>query len=177
MHQVYVRIVLSTILEEFESEVQFYTEQLAITEKNWLDWKEGQVNLSAENLQKIKNLFTDYEWLVLQKVLRQTILFPEKRNTAVQEYRHIKTAIAKKWLAGDLAEVELIAPAKESPKVNPFINIRVTVKYGEWGYDDILSFRLPSMIQQQIEKAEVPLLDWVNENLVETYTKDDEAVS
>lgn len=29
------------------------------------------------------------------KILRQTILFPEKRNLAVSEYKRLKTTIAK----------------------------------------------------------------------------------
>lgn len=171
MNQVYVDIVCSAILEQFDSEEHFFTEQLDITLEAWEDWKNSKRNLSSENLQKVKNLFSDYEWLVLQKVLRQTILFPEKRNTAVQNYRRVKTAIAQKWIKGEIAQVELQTTDEE--KRNPYINIRVSVNYGEWGFDDILSFRLPAMIQQQIEGAKVPLLDWVNENLADTYTNEE----
>lgn len=173
MHNVYINIVISSILEQFDSQKHFYTDQLGVTEAEWENWKEGKQNLSSENLQKVKNLFSDYEWMLLQKVLRQTILFPEKRNVAVNEFRRLKTAIAQKWIQGNIAKVALQTSAKEDfKKIVPFINIRVSVSYGEWGFDDILSFRLPSTIQQQIEGAEVPLLDWVNENLEDTYTKD-----
>lgn len=172
MHQVYINIVISAILEQFDSEIHFYTDQLGITELDWENWKEGKINLSSENLQKVKNLFSDYEWMLLQKVLRQTILFPEKRNFAVNDYKRLKTSIARKWIKGNIAKVELQSPTQEEPKkIVPFVNIRVSVNYGEWGFDDIISFRLPSTIQQQIEGSEVPLLDWVNENLEESYVE------
>ncbi|MDH6365191.1 hypothetical protein M2139_002193 [Enterococcus sp. PF1-24] len=173
MHQVYINIVISAILEQFDSENHFYTEQLGISEFEWLNWKEGKVNLSSDNLQKIKGLFSDYEWMLLQKILRQSVLFPEKRNVAVNEYKRLKVAIAQKWLENKLATVDLIAPTKEDEEKRvPYIHLRVAVNYGEWGFDDIISFRLPAAVQQQIEGSEVPLLDWANENLLDTYIKE-----
>ena len=37
------------------------------------------------------------------------------------------------------------------------------------GYDDILNFRLPAFVQQQIKNEKIELLAWVKENLEETY--------
>lgn len=121
-------------------------------------------------MQKIKNLFTDYEWMLTQKILRQTILFPEKRNLAVSEYKRLKTTIAKKWLQSDLGVVELIPNNKQEQEiVAGYIDLKVTLAYGEWGFDDIITFRLPATIQRQLEGSKVELLDWVNENLMDTY--------
>ena len=44
----------------------------------------------------------------------------------------------------------------------------MTLAYGEWGFDDII-IRLPATIQRQLEGSKVELLDWVNENLMDTY--------
>lgn len=171
MHQVYVDIIIDAIIEHYETEARFYKEYLQITKEDWSAWKQGQQNLSNEVMQKIKNLFTDYEWMLTQKILRQTILFPEKRNIAVSEYKRLKTIIAKKWLQTGVGLAELV-PTKgneDDPSEQGYIDLKVTAAYGEWGFDDIVTFRLPATVQPQLEGSKVELLDWVNENLMGTY--------
>lgn len=173
MNQVYLDLVLNAIIEQYRSEKVFYEEILGVDEASWLTFKQGDYTFSAETNQKIKNLFSDYEWMLSQKVIRQTILFPEKRHTAVAEYREMKTIVARKWIASGVAEVTLI-PHKngEQQTSREFIDLRVSIDYQTWGYNDILSFRLPAHMQSQIETAQkqTALLDWVNENLTEAYT-------
>lgn len=168
MHQVYIDLIISVLLEQFESEQFFLDEYLLINKEEWDAWKKGEKNLPSEAMQKVKNLFTDYEWMLTQKILRQTIIFPEKRTIAVAEYKQIKTRIAQKWLHSGVAEVELI-PLKNEQHPSRYLDLKVSIHYDEWGYDDILNYRLPADIQQQIEGEKVELLDWVNENLEETY--------
>ena len=86
MHQVYIDLIMSVLLEQFETEKNFLDEYLLISPEQWQKWKDGEKNLPSEAMQKVKNLFTDYEWMLTQKILRQTIIFPEKRNVAVAEY-------------------------------------------------------------------------------------------
>jgi hypothetical protein len=168
MHQMYIDIIIDAIIEQFETEERFYSEYLQLTKENWENWKSGRINLTGEEMQKIKNLFTDYEWMLIQKILRQTILFPEKRNIAVSEYKRLKTVIAKKWLQTGVGIAELI-PEKNKEVKQTFIDLKVTAAYGEWGFDDIVTFRLPATLQGQLEGSKVELLDWVNENLMGTY--------
>ncbi|EIA6622537.1 hypothetical protein [Enterococcus faecalis] len=169
MHQVYVDIIVDAIIEQYQTEENFYS-AYQIQAADWQAWKEGQFGLDNEVMQKIKNLFTDYEWMLTQKILRQTILFPEKRNLAVSEYKRLKTTIAKKWLQSDLGVVELIPNNKKEQEITAgYIDLKVTLAYGEWGFDDIITFRLPATIQRQLEGSKVELLDWVNENLMDTY--------
>ncbi|EIQ7102380.1 hypothetical protein LVP17_002036 [Enterococcus faecalis] len=169
MHQVYVDIIVDAIIEQYQTEENFYSDY-QIQAADWQAWKEGQFGLDNEVMQKIKNLFTDYEWMLTQKILRQTILFPEKRNLAVSEYKRLKTTIAKKWLQSDLGVVELIPNNKQEQEIAAgYIDLKVTLAYGEWGFDDIITFRLPATIQRQLEGSKVELLDWVNENLMDTY--------
>ncbi|WP_086347276.1 hypothetical protein [Candidatus Enterococcus clewellii] len=168
MHQVYIDIILSAIIEQYSSEETFYLDYLNIDETQWVNWKNGAGNLSNEDMQKVKNLFTDYEWMLTQKIMRQTVLFPEKRNIAVSEYKRLKTIIAGKWLKSDVGRAELL-PSGGTNEDEGFINLKVSVSYGEWGFDDILTFRLPSRLQPQLEGSKVELLDWVDENLMDTY--------
>ncbi|MFV0560280.1 MAG: hypothetical protein ACK5NA_06140 [Enterococcus sp.] len=170
MHQVYIDLIVSVVLEQFETEQKFCSDYLKVDEVQWDKWKKGEQNLPNEVMQKVKNLFTDYEWMLTQKVLRQTVIFPEKRNIAVAEYRQIKTKIAQKWLQSSAGFVELLpVSSTEENQEQTYLDLKVSIKYDEWGYDDVLSFRLPATIQQQIESEKVELLDWINENLEETY--------
>lgn len=168
MNDVYIDLIISTIIENFGSEEAFYQDRLGISPDRWKNWKKGFNGLSPEEMQKIKNLFSDYEWMLLQKVLRQTIIYPEKRTFAVTEFRRLKTKIARKWLNIGLATVEILNTTGEN-ETGQYLDLRVTIDYGQWGYDDILNFRLPAYIQQQIDNEQVALLDWVNDKLEETY--------
>jgi hypothetical protein len=169
MHQVYVDIIVDAIIERFETEKYFYEEYLRLTAAQWGAWKAGEQGLSGEAMQKIKSLFTDYEWMLTQKVLRQTILFPEKRNLAVLEYKRLKTLIAKQWLQTGAGVAEIVPQKEEGQNNQRYINLKVTIVYGEWGFDDIVTFHLPAVVQAQLESSKVELLDWVNENLMGTY--------
>lgn len=170
MHHSYVDIILETIVEQFENEENFYMEQLQLSQEAWEKWKKSQYQLSNEGMQKIKNLFTDYEWMLVQKVLRQTILFPEKRQSAVSEYKRVKTQIAKKWLQSTIGRAEIApdVPKKEDKQQNN-IHLKVILSYEDWGFDDIVTFTLPSKIQALLRGSKVELLEWVNENLTDVY--------
>lgn len=80
MHEVYIQILMNTIHEQYATERNFFEGILGSEEEQWVAWKAGKASLSAEQNQKIKNLFSDYEWMLLQKILRQTIIFPEKET-------------------------------------------------------------------------------------------------
>lgn len=175
MHQVLITIMVETIKEQYGSENYFYQNRLGIDDKKWLNFKSGAQPLNEEQMQKIKGLFSDYEWMLVQKILRQTIIFPERRNYAFSQYRRLKTIIAKKWLKNGGA-AELISKKTEEKAGRPmteFIDLKVSMKYGEWGYDDILSFRLPAIVQRQVEGSKVDLLEWVDENLTNTYVHEE----
>lgn len=168
MNDIYINLIISTIIENFGTEEAFYQDRLGVSSAAWEDWKKGFSTLSAEEMQKIKNLFSDYEWMLLQKVLRQTIIYPEKRTIAVTEFRRMKTKIARKWLNSGIGTVEILDTQEEN-EIGKSLDLRVTIDYKEWGYDDILNFRLPAYVQQQINNEQVALLDWVNNKLEETY--------
>ncbi|MGY3749643.1 hypothetical protein [Vagococcus acidifermentans] len=179
MHQALVRIVQDRIQEQFINEELFCKHYLQISTEVWWEWQKGRSNLPADVMQKMKGLFSDYEWMLVQKIIRQTILFPEKRNYVVSEYKRLKAIIAKKWLHSDEADVELVSKKSHFPRqseqqvMKHTVNLRVVMSYGEWGYDDILEFFMPAVIQQQIEDASVDLLEWVDENLEDTYMADE----
>lgn len=180
MHQAIVNIILDQIKDQFISEAVCYTHFLDIPPKEWEDWKKGLRHLPNEKMQKLKGLFSDYEWMLIQKIARQATLFPEKRNYVVPEYKRLKSIIAKEWIQTGLTKVELITQQSvpQTKGANypqkQIVNLRIFISYGEWGYDDILEFYMPGIIQQQITDSKVDLLEWVDENLIEAYTENDE---
>ena len=146
----------------------FYKHHLGLSQEHWEQWKQGKISLNPEESQKIKNIFSDYEWMLLQKILRQTIIYPEKRQVAVEEYKKLKIKIAQKWLNSNCGIVEF-QQIKEEDKKEHLIDLRVSLQYGEWGFDDVLNFRLPAAIQHQVVSQKVALLDWVNQELESAY--------
>ncbi|WP_326716860.1 hypothetical protein [Vagococcus jeotgali] len=176
MHTAMVNIILDRIQDQYVSEELFCHDVLDLSIDKWTDWKSGNKPLPTDKMQKIKGLFSDYEWMLIQKIISQTLVFPEKRNFAVMEYKHLKSVIATTWIKSGIAKVELIAEQRFSSEdilttsQKRVINLRIIMSYDEWGYDDILEFFMPSVVQQQIEESKVDLLEWLDENLVNTYT-------
>ena len=166
MSDVYLMILLDVIKEKYYSEKVFYQTQLGIDEEAWNDFKQGKRSLSAENTQKLKNLFTDYEWMLFQKVLRQTVVYPEKRGIAVKEYRKMKYLIASKWMNHQLAKVEIVEESNQNQEKQALL-LAVHLYYQEWGYDDILTFRVPARLQKQLASDQIKLLDWFDEQIEE----------
>ena len=170
MNETMIKIILDEITLEFDSEQLFCKNYLHYSYDKWNQWKQGKAALPNEVMTKIKGLFSDYEWMLMQKVAEQSLFFPEKRNYAVQEFRRLKTLIAKKWIELPISYVELVTKtAVNSSK--EIINLRVILKYGEWGYDDILNFPMPSYVSKQIDNSTKGLLEWVDHELTEVYVE------
>ena len=81
MHEAFVLIVVNAIRERYVSEKAFYTEELGISGQSWTRWKNGERGLKAENLQKIARLFTDYEWMLANKVARNADVLQKSLQT------------------------------------------------------------------------------------------------
>lgn len=179
MHEALVAIIEDRVQHQFLNAQEFCETYLKVDVSEWESWKNGTGTLNTESMQLVKNLFSDYEWMLIQKLIRQAILFPEKRNYIVMEYKRLKTLIAKKWINSGEAMVELISQQESATRrekawsaAQGMINLKVSLQYDSWGYDDILYFHLPAVVQRQIEDAPVDLLEWVNENLTETYIQE-----
>lgn len=175
MHHALVKILEDCILSQFVSEALFCETYLALSEEEWQQWKATGTGLKPETMTKIKLLFTDYEWMVVNKLIRQTEIFPEKRQIIVEEYRRVKALIAKTWLNHG-AEVEAVQQTRAyDQRLNKkTVLLRVVQRYGEWGYDDTLQFYLPAIIQESIEASSYGLLAWIDQNLTDVYVNDKE---
>lgn len=173
MHQALIFIILDEVKSQFPSEKYFVEHYLEMDWNEWTQWKKGKSLLSQEAMQKVKGLFSDYEWMLMQKVAEQTMFFPEKRHYIAQQYRRLKAMIAKRWIETPLCRVELITKTI-TPGIEDIVTLRVSLRYGEWGYDDILNFSMPAYMSKQIENSNKGLLEWVNKDLIHAYVDQEE---
>lgn len=174
MNQALVKIVLMAIKEQFISEKAFYKDQLGITPQSWDRWKKAEQGLKAENMQKIALLFTDYEWMLVQKVCRNALILPEVAENPVSEFQHMKFYVAKKWVNSGIADLDFKRNDSKEETENSYrkpavTTLRVSVNYEFWSYKDSIELRLPGIIQQQIEREKQDLLEWFNENIGEKF--------
>lgn len=172
MNQSLIMIVLHAIKEQYVSEKAFYSSQLGISSQSWDRWKKGEHGLKPDNMQIVAKLFTDYEWMLVQKVARNADILPEVADDPVREYQFLKYQIAKKWLNTGLASIKWLSADEMHPE-QPARKIAVTTlrletKYDFWSYKDIIDLRLPSVIRNQIESKKVDLLEWMAENTPDT---------
>ena len=175
MNNALITIVLYTIKEQYVSEKAFYANQLGISPQSWDRWKKGEHGLKPENMQIISKLFTDYEWMLVQKVCRNAEILPEVAENPVREYQFLKYQVAKKWIATDLADFKWYTTDEtvhDSEIHKPAITtLRLECNYDFRSYKDIIDLRLPSIIRHQIDSEKINLLEWFNENTPDTITK------
>ena len=146
MHEAFVLIVVNAVRERYVSEKAFYTEELGISGQSWTRWKNGERGLKAENLQKIARLFTDYEWMLANKVARNADVLPEVASDPVAEYLRLKVAIASRWIRQENVTI-----------------LRVATTYGHWSYQDIIEIRVVGITHKQIGTKKQELLEWMKD--------------
>lgn len=166
MNQALIAIVLHAIKEQYVSEKAFYSGQLGISSQSWDRWKKGEHGLRPDNMSIVSRLFTDYEWMLVQKVSRNAEILPEVADNPVREYQFLKYQVAKKWLKTGLATITWrnSEELEEDHRKPATTTLRLETNYDFWSYKDIIDLRLPSVIRYQIETQKVDLIEWMVEN-------------
>jgi len=164
MHEAFVLIVVNAVRERYVSEKAFYTEELGISGQSWTRWKNGERGLKAENLQKIARLFTDYEWMLANKVARNADVLPEVASDPVAEYLRLKVAIASRWIRQENVRVDWKTTVVSKGKFKENVTIlRVATTYGHWSYQDIIEIRVVGITHKQIGTKKQELLEWMKD--------------
>lgn len=168
MNQALISIVLNAVKEKYVTEKAFYTDKLGISAQSWDRFKKGEQGLKYKNVKILSTLFTDYEWMLVQKVVRNAERLSDVMANPVKEYQYLKYQIARRWIHQGMARMEWhhSEPNEESSsrKSNMMI-LQVIADYHIWGYSDVLELRLPGIIRQQIEGDEIKLLEWFDDQL------------
>ena len=174
MNKALIDIVVRAINEKYLSEKAFYSDKLGISGQSWDRWKKGDQGLKYDNIQILSTLFTDYEWMLVQKVVRNSEIMPGIIEP-VSEYAYLKYHIGKKWMQNGNARVEWAQTDEndlESSRRSNMVILRLIADYNFWGYNDVIEYRLPGVIQQQIGHDEIRLLQWFNDESEKLKDKD-----
>ncbi|UUX33820.1 hypothetical protein [Fundicoccus culcitae] len=166
MNSALIQIVVSVIKEKYVSEKAFYAEKLQISPQSWDRWKKGEQGLKYDNIKIISTLFTDYEWMLVQKVVRNAEIMPEVMSDPVTEYKYLKYQIAKTWVNHGMVRLEWHHSdlnEEESNRKSNMTILQLIAEYNFWGYNDIIEIRLPGILRQQIAYDEVKLLQWFDD--------------
>jgi len=158
LEQALIDLVVNRVIEEYFDEVEFFQRQLNLKKEEWEEWKLGKRTISEFANQQIIFLFSDYEWMLVQKVIRLTKMIPEKEHQAVLEYRKMSAAVAKKWLNFDLATIQIVEKVYNKRELEKQIQVKVIMDYGVWGYSDILSFTFPAVARNKVTSSKRELI-------------------
>lgn len=168
MNTALIEIVLAVVKEKYTSERVFYQEQLGFTEEEWSCFKRGEQQLHYPQFKIISALFTDYEWMLVQKMMRMSEVGLEKGQSAVVQYMNLKYQIARQWLQHGLATLEwhqMEGNDKSNAHRSNMMLLQVIADYGVWGYSDVLELRLPGVMRQQVEGDQRKLLEWFDDQM------------
>lgn len=114
MEKVLQQIITEEINKRYVTEKAFYEGKLNITQQSWNRWKRGDRGFSDDNTLILKSLFSDYEWMLVQKIVTELdqeghdIEKDEPGTLLYAYYLDIKKDITKKWIKNG-AEIDLIA--------------------------------------------------------------------
>jgi hypothetical protein len=159
-----IDLVVDRVVEEYFDEAKYYHDQLGLTKNEWESWKNGKAALPDFAQQQLIFLFSDYEWMLVQKVLRITRMAPEKENQAVSEYRLLRAKIAKKWLNADLATIKLVEKVDNEQDLEKQIQVKVEINYDVWGYSDVITFTFPAVDRPRITGSKRELIQLMTDN-------------
>ncbi|MDR1521352.1 MAG: hypothetical protein LBS28_00585 [Streptococcaceae bacterium] len=158
MEAALIDLVVNRVIEEYVDESKFYKNQLNLTKEEWEAWKNNEFVLSEFANQQLIFLFSDYEWMLVQRVIRLTKMIPEKEQQAVLEYRKMSAAIAKKWINSDLANIEIVEKMYNKKDLEKYIQVKVVMDYNVWSYSDILSFTFPAIDRMRVTSSKQELI-------------------
>lgn len=171
MNEYWKAIVLQEIKEQFSTEEEFYSRHLGMDEMEWIRWRKNDVELGKHAIEKIHRLFTDYEKMIVQKVVRNAEIIPAIQMNPVREYKQMKFHIARRWIQSGLAEAEWLgsdtsADVDEEHFYQTDV-LRVEADYGFWSYKDRLEFRIRRFPKKEIRWTKPELLEWFSQKIDE----------
>ncbi|WP_225047631.1 hypothetical protein [Lacticaseibacillus kribbianus] len=136
------------------------------TEKNsWLDRLHvpvtavlaGDAALTGKQRGSLRYLFSDYEWMLANKVAVQNETAPAEQGVGWR-YQNAKATIALAWLQAGAATA-----VTQSQSGTAHLEIRRG--YGVRGLDDILDFAVPAPVAKKLQMQKLDLLEWAQTQL------------
>ncbi|KRK71700.1 hypothetical protein [Lacticaseibacillus nasuensis] len=121
------------------------------------------VTLTHAQRDRLRYLFTDYEWMLAKKMAVLDATDPEEGGI-VARYQAAKARIARSWLAApNLATRYVKEPL---PDGGQLMHLQLRLDYGEHGLVDVLDFVVPETVAKHIEAKQIDLLTWAKQYLL-----------
>ncbi|MCG4281508.1 hypothetical protein [Lacticaseibacillus saniviri] len=111
--------------------------------------------LTALQRRQLRRLFTDYEWMLAQKVID-----PESAIPVWNQFQEAKLVVARQWLALSNTTTKFLDDAGKTPVMH--LQLRLTYAPN---LADVLDFVLPQQVVQRLESKPLALLTWSKEQL------------
>lgn len=118
--------------------------------------------LLPQQREQLRYLFTDYEWMLAQKlaVLEKT---DPTQGGLPERYMLAKTVIAKAWLRSPSLTTSYVKAPQGNGRVA--VHLQLRQDYGVHGLVDILDFVVPTTVAKQLQTKQLDLLTWADEHL------------
>lgn len=120
----------------------------------------GDAALTHHQREKLRYLFTDYEWMLAQKI---ALLPASPDATVAWRFQAAKAKIAQAWLYDPAVKTRLDQTALEDGAT--IANLRIQLDYGDHGLTDILNFEVPKSELKQLQTKQLTLLEWAEQQL------------
>lgn len=130
----------------------------------------NQAALLPQQRTQLRYLFTDYEWMLAQKLAVLQATTPEAPSLA-ERFQQAKTVIAKAWLQSPNLTTNYVREPRGVDQVS--VHLQLRQDYGLHGLVDILDFVVPTTVAKQLQTKQLDLLTWADEHLDSPDQRDD----
>lgn len=120
----------------------------------------GNAALTPKQREGLRYLFTDYEWMLAQKIAVLDATAPSEEGVAWR-FQEAKATIAQAWLR--LTGVTTAVKPGEGSRAAAHLQIRMT--YGGHGLADLLDFIVPAQDLKRLQTNQLTLLEWTKKQL------------
>lgn len=169
MKNILQEIVAKEVNRHYKFEKDFYEGVLGVKQPTWNRWKKGDRGLSDEKMNSVKALFTDYEWMLVNKVASDMQMYPSNfTQEPFETYVNVKRSIAKQW--AEKAEISVNAAHNvddaNTGRIYPGTEVKVSIQYDNGlinSSDSLLLYTQES--SGNIKSGKQNRLKWFFENI------------
>ncbi|WP_203623365.1 MULTISPECIES: hypothetical protein [unclassified Lacticaseibacillus] len=121
----------------------------------------GDAALTAKQRDGLRYLFTDYEWMLAQKIVVLNATAPSEEGVAWR-FQEAKATIAQAWLRQSGVQT---AVKETKDEAGSTAHLQIRMDYGAHGLVDLLDFIVPAKDLQKLETKQLTLLEWTKKQL------------
>ncbi|MCI2032974.1 MAG: hypothetical protein LKJ69_06175 [Lactobacillus sp.] len=122
----------------------------------------NEAALLPQQREQLRYLFSDYEWMLAQKLAVLQASAPAT-GTLAQRYQLAKTVVAKSWLRSPNLTTNYVKEPRSDGQVS--VHLQLRQDYGVHGLVDILDFVVPTQVAKQLQTKQLDLLTWADAHL------------